>query len=163
VTFRTDYPRAIFLTLLCGFFIWLVSWAIQQPGLYERTIGWIGAPWITYLTLQCVALLIRPGPTIVISDTGILDRRLSAREIPWGDIAAMNVVQNRGARYLKLTLRDPIGYFDRMSFLRSLPSRIIYAVGLSPFCITFGGLRPGLDEAYAAITQKLGAVAPKSS
>jgi hypothetical protein len=55
-----------------------------------------------------------------------------------------------------MTLRDPIGYFDRMPILQSIPSRVIYAVGLSPFCITFGGLRPGLDEAYAAITERLG-------
>jgi len=158
VTFRTDYARATFLLLLCGLFIWLTYSLVQQSGLYERIMGWIGLPIIAFGTLNFIANLMGRGPTVVISDTGILDRRLRVGEIPWRDIVAIDIVQNRGARYLKLKLRDPSSYFERMPLLQGILARIIYSIGLSPFCIAFVGLTPGLDDAYFAITEKLASI-----
>jgi hypothetical protein len=122
--------------------------------MYERAIGWIGLPCSILATFMGLAQLWR-GASVVISDTGILDSRLGPFEIAWTDIVAADVVADKGARYLRLTLRDPANYIERMPMTNRMISRVVAAIGLSPFNISFSTLTPGIDEALPAIAAKL--------
>jgi hypothetical protein len=161
---HTAIPRTLGLVIL-GVLMTVMSYFLtKQPGLYERAGGWVGIPLFAFATFMAFRQLLRRSPTVIINDTGLLDHRLGIGEIPWGDILEFAVVENHGARYIKLRLRNEPSYVAQMPPLTRTVSGGVRGVGLSPFCISFAGLSPGLEQALPLIEQRVGsALSPNKS
>jgi hypothetical protein len=92
--------------------------------------------------------LFRHGPTVVIDELGVFDRRMGVGPIPWEDIASVSVAEVKRQRVLSLWLRNEEPYLSRASAWRRRLAAANRALRFSPFCRSFTGLTPGLDEAY---------------
>jgi hypothetical protein len=161
---RTSIPRTLALSIGGVLMTTMSYFLTKQPGLFERAGGWIGMPLFAFATIVISRQLLRLGPTVTISETGLWDRRLGIGEIPWADILGLVVVENRGTRYIQLRLRNDTSYIARMPPLTRAISGGVRGVGLSPFNISFAGLSPGLEQALPLIEMKVGgALSPNKS
>jgi hypothetical protein len=122
---------------------------------FVEAVGWIGVVFFGLCTLPILSQLFRSGPTIVIDDTGVLDRRWGVGRIAWEDIASVSITQGKRQRSISLWLRNESEYLGRLSTIRASLRHVSAKMGYSPFLMTFRGLTPGLEEAYARLRERL--------
>jgi len=122
---------------------------------FTKIIGWSGVAFFGMCMLPILSQLFRSGPTVVIDDTGVFDRRWGVGRIAWQDIASVSITKVRSRRFISLWLRNEKEYLGRVSSMRAALSRMSENVGYSPFSMNFSGLTPGLDEAYGRLRERL--------
>jgi hypothetical protein len=122
---------------------------------FTEAVGWIGVVFFGLGTVPILSWLFRSGPTVVIDDTGVFDRRWGVGRIAWEDIASVSITQVRRQRFISLWLRNQNEYLGRISTMGASLSRMSEKIGFSPFSMNFSGLTPGLDEAYARLRERL--------
>jgi hypothetical protein len=124
------------------------------PPLAVRTAGWIGLVCLVWLFpfLRCFFL---QRAVVVVSDDGIDDVRLGFGLIPWRDIVSTSVIYLRNRPQLQLWLRDREGYIQRWSMPRRIMSRVVIAMGYSPFSMNFIFLSPGFKPVADYVTRRV--------
>jgi hypothetical protein len=118
-------------------------------------VGWFGVAFFGLYLISILLQVFRHGPTVVIDELGVLDRRMGVGRIPWGDIASVSVAQVRRQRLISLWLRNEEQYLSQASAWRRNLALANRGLGFSLFCMSFNGLTPGLDEAYARLTARV--------
>jgi hypothetical protein len=153
--FRTSILRtlgwaglAVLVIAACGFM------ALTAGGL-RQWVGWLGVIFFGGCLAGVLVQLFSGGPVIVIDDVGVLDRRLGVGPIRWQDISSVSLIEIKRQRFISLWLRNEDEYLSRAGGWREGIVRANRAMGFSPFCLSFTGLTPGLDEAYARIRTKV--------
>jgi hypothetical protein len=152
---RTSIPRTLgwaglaVLMTAAGYFM-----ALTAVG-FGQLVGWFGLIFFGLCLAAILLQLFRRGPTIVIDEVGVLDRRLAVGSIPWQDISSVSLIQIKRQRFISLWLRNEDEYLSRMRGWKQGIARANRALGFSPFCLGFTGLTPGLDEAYARIRTRV--------
>ena len=129
--------------------------AAQTSAGFIQAVGWVGVAFFALCLALILRQLLRRGPTVVIDDFGVFDRRLGVGLIPWQDISAVSVAQIRSQRFISLWLRNQEEYLSRVPSWRASLGRMNERMGFSPFSMGFAGLTPGLDEVYAHIRTKV--------
>ena len=150
--YRASIPRTLGLAGLAVLMI-AASYVSTQIG--SRFIGWFGVALFGLCLVGILSQLLRHGPTVVIDDLGVFDRRLRIGRIPWEEIASVSVAQVRRQRLISLWLRNEEQYLPQGSAVIRRLAASSRAMGVSPFSMSFMGLTPGLDEAYARLRARL--------
>src|SRR5438045_3617336 len=139
----------------------IFSWNIHK--LATPRVSWeflLAAAIIALLTYRELILivsrfhLLKPGPTLVLYEEGIYDRRLSDQIIPWSEITRM---QRSGT--------DPWVYFFYLSNpsrrrktlrrIHRLPSLIRQLMGRGSFAVDFDGLEGEMEAALRFVVYHL--------
>lgn len=124
ISFYPPRLRLLLLVLACGLF-GVIFWLMAQSGsAIIAGIGWVG---VTLMAIAAVVLLLRalrPGPTVVIDEIGIIDRTTLAGPdlVRWEEITVIRkkeIGRGRGAeRLLEIVLTDPDEFHGRPRGLR---------------------------------------------
>jgi hypothetical protein len=120
-----------------------------------QAVGWLGVAFFGLCFVAILSQLFRHGPTIVIDELGVFDRRMGLGRIPWGDIASVSVAEIKSQRLISLWLRNEALYLSQGSAWRRKLAAANRALGFSPFCVSFTGLTPGFDEAYTRLKARV--------
>jgi hypothetical protein len=130
-------------------------YATRDVPVLIQAVGWFGLVFLAWGLVILFLQFFRRGPTVIIDDSGVLDRRLGVGPIPWSDITSVSITLVRDQRFISLWLRNEKQYLDRIPTWRRGARRLSERMGYSPFALTFIGLTPGLDEAYALLRSRL--------
>jgi hypothetical protein len=150
--YRTSTPRTLGLA---GLAVLMIAASYFSTQIGSRFMGWSGVAFFGLCLVGILSQLLRHGPTVVIDDLGVFDRRLRIGRIPWEDIASVSVAQVRRQRLISLWLRNEEQYLPQGSAVIRRLAASSRAMGVSPFSMSFMGLTPGLDEAYARLRARL--------
>jgi hypothetical protein len=122
---------------------------------FIQAVGWLGVAFFGLCFVAILFQLFRQGPTVVIDEFGVFDRRLGVGPIPWEDIASVSAAQVKSQRLILLWLRNEDQYLSHVSAWRHRLAAANRALGFSPFCMSFTGLTPGFDEAYGRLRARV--------
>jgi len=150
--YRPSIPRTLGLAGVAALMI-AASYFSTQVG--AGFTGWFGVAFFGLCLGGILSQLFKHGPTVVIDELGVFDRRLRIGRIPWEDIASVSIAQVRRRRLISLWLRNEERYLPQDSAVVRRLAAASRAAGVSPFSISFMGLTPGLDEAYARLRARL--------
>jgi hypothetical protein len=95
--------------------------------------------------------MFRKGPTLIINESGIDDKRLGVRQIPWTAISSVSAYEVRNKPLIELWLSDESTYVSRMPRRQRMFAPILKATGHSPFVISMTFLTPGFRPMYEYI------------
>jgi hypothetical protein len=116
------YPprwRLLVLALTCAFMTLLLFLPTTADSVFFAGIGWLGVTVFGIATLVLLARALRPGPTVLIDDTGIYDRTTLAPVglVRWNDITVVRkreIGRGFGAeRLLEVILTNPAAFRAR--------------------------------------------------
>jgi hypothetical protein len=152
---RTSIPRTLGLAGLAVLMM-AAGYVSARIGIgLIQAVGWFGVAFFVLCFLAILLQLFRRGPTVVIDELGVFDQRMGIGRIPWGDIASVSIAQVRRQRFISLWLRNEELYLSQVPNWRRGVAAANRALGFSPFCMSFAGLTPGLDEAYARLRARV--------
>ena len=144
--YRTSIPRTLGWA---GLAVMMIAASYFSVQIGAGFIGWFGVAFFGLCFVPILLQLFRHGPTVVI------DRRMRIGRIPWEDIASVSVAQMKRQRLISLWLRNEEQYLPQGSAVTRRVAAASRAMGLSPFSMSFTGLTPGLDDAYARLRARL--------
>lgn len=153
--YRTSIPRTLGLAGLA--FLTIAACYLSARfgvGLIQG-VGLFGAAFFGLCLVAILFQLFRRGATVVIDELGVSDRRMGVGRIPWEDIASVSVGQVKRQRFISLWLRNEEQYLSRGPARRRWVAAVNRALGFSPFYMSFTGLTPGLDDAYARLKARV--------
>lgn len=116
------YPprlRLLLLALTCGVLALVLFAPTRSSSLSLAGIGWLGVTGFGLAMLVLLARALRPGPTVLIDDTGIFDRTTLAPTglVRWSEITVVRkreIGRGYGAeRLLEVILTNPAEFRDR--------------------------------------------------
>jgi hypothetical protein len=135
------------LILIGGGVLW---YARDAPGLVG-VVMWAGMPLLAMAGYFGLRESFRRGPTLIVSDAGLDDRRLNVGMIPWKDISSVSISYVRSTAFLQIWLRDEAAYVSRWPRWRRAFVPFAKAMGNSPFNSNFSFLTPGIASVSAYI------------
>ena len=103
--------------------------------------------------------LLKPGPTLVLYEEGIYDRRLTDQIIPWSEITRMRRSENDPWLYL-FYVSNPSRRRRTLRMIHRLPSLIRQLMGRGTFALDFAGLEGEMEPALRFIVYHLEAESP---
>ena len=153
--YRASVPRTLGLAGLAVGMILGSFYIARNYGESAEAVGWTGAVFFTLCLIAILFQLFRRVPTVVIDDLGVLDRRMRIGRISWDDISSVSVQQVRSTHFVSLWLRNEEQYLSHSPNGMRILGRINREMGFSPFSMSFVGLTPGWDDAYARISARI--------
>ena len=114
-------------------------------------ICWLGVPFFGVGGAILARRLFVKSPLVTIDAQGLSSARLGPHPIAWREIEAVSIGTVRATRFLCVWLKDEESYLRTLSMTRSALARANEAMGFPAVAISFQGLTPGLDEAYARV------------
>jgi len=139
----------------------IVSWNI--PKLATPRISWeffLAAAIIAFLVYYELVLvvskfhLLKPGPTLVLYEAGIYDRRLSDQIIPWDEITRMQRSKTDPWSYF-FYVDNPTARRRTLRRFHRFPSLIRQLLGRGTFALDFAGLEGEMEPALRFIVYHL--------
>jgi hypothetical protein len=121
------------------------------PKLKAQIAGWTGLVLFGLCFIAIMAQLFRSGPSIILDDSGIHDRRSSFGTIPWTDIVSLQIGSVRSQRFLCVEVVDPNTYLSRLPRHKRLLAQANLSLGFPAITIGFSGLSPGIDEVWSYV------------
>src|SRR5881394_72423 len=124
----------------------IFSWNIHK--LATPRISWeflLAAAIIVFLAHRELVLivsrfhLLKPGPTLVLYEEGIYDRRLTDQIIPWDEITRMQKSETDPWLYL-FYVSKPSDRRGTLRLIQRFPSLIRHLLGRGTFALDFSGL-----------------------
>jgi len=154
--FRTSIPRTLGVVGL-GVLMIALCYYLARTGVGDdvREVGWLGVAFFGLALVGWLSQLLRRGPTVTIDDRGVFDRRMGIGPILWRDIAFISIGQVRRERFMSLWLRNEDQYLSKAPRVKRGLELASRELGFSPFTLSFIGLTPGIDEAYALLRQRI--------
>ena len=128
----------------CAFCTW-------APETTARVVGWFGLAFFSLGFVAVPKMLLKEGPIVVVDERGIEDRRWKNVRIGWDEMASLRVVSISGQRMLGIDLVDPDAWFEKAPASFRFGRKFGQAMGLPDVCVSFQGLKPGLDAVFAQI------------
>jgi hypothetical protein len=103
---------------------------------FIQAVGWFGVAFFGLCFVAILFQLLRRGPTVVIDEFGVFDRRLGVGCIPRQDIASVSAAQVKSQRLILLWLGNEDQYLSHVSAWRHRLAAANRALGFSPFCMS---------------------------
>jgi hypothetical protein len=117
-------------------------------------VAWAGCFGVVFFSIAISIIakqLLVKSPIVAIDAQGITAARIGPHPIAWSNIDSVSIGRVRSTRFLCVWLKDEQSYLSNLSAIRSYFAKGNLALGLSAISISFQGLSPGLDEAYAQV------------
>lgn len=124
------------------------------PNLKALIAGWLGLALFSVGLVGFPIAFFRKGAQVVINDEGIEDRRLKLGVIPWEDIDSLSLGKMKSTRFLCVWLVEPERYLARMSRWQRMMAIANEKLGFSAITISFSGLSPGINQAWAYLQER---------
>ncbi len=142
--------RTFFFPLMLGWFVAMI-FAINAPPVVIRVVAWFGIVFGVLAAWFGLKLMFRKGPTLIINEFGIDDKRIGVGQIPWTAISSVSAYKVRNKPFIELWLSDESAYIARLSRWQRMYVPIAKATGNSPFVISTTWLTPGFRPVYEYI------------
>ncbi len=144
----SELQRTLFFSLMLVWFIAMI-FGISAPLIVVRVVAWLGI----VIGVSSLRQIFRKGPTLIINESGIDDKRLGVGQIPWTAISSVSAfkVPFRNKPLIELWLSDESTYVSRMPRRIRMVAPILKANGHSPFVISMTILTPGFRPVYEYI------------
>lgn len=148
----SELQRTLFFSLIL---VWLVAmiFGISEPPIVVRVVAWLGIVLGVSTAWFGLQQMFRKGPTLIINESGIDDKRLGVGQIPWTAISSVSTYKTllRTKPLIELWLSDESTYVSRMPRRIRMVAPILKANGHSPFVISMTILTPGFRPVYEYI------------
>jgi hypothetical protein len=144
--------RTLFFSLIL---VWLIAmiFGISEPPVVVRVVAWLGIVIGVSAAWFGLKQMFRKGPTLIVNESGIDDKRLGVGQIPWTAISSVSTYKTLLSTkpLIELWLSDESTYVSRMSRRHRMVAPTLKANGRSPFVISTGILTPGFRPVYEYI------------
>jgi len=144
--------RTLFFSLMGVWFIAMI-FGISDPLIVVRVVAWLGIVLGVATAWFGLKQMFRKGPTLIINESGVDDKRLGVGQIPWTAISSVSAFKTplSNKPLIELWLSDESTYVSRMSRRHRMAAPILKANGHSPFVISMTILTPGFRPVYEYI------------
>lgn len=117
VVVERSRPKGLAALLGCALFILASLAIIAQGSAVTLVVGVVGLLTFTGFGIGWIVLLLRPGPGLVVDDTGFDDRSSATAvgRVPWVDVRLVSQRSIAGTPLLIVEVRDPAAYSSRLS------------------------------------------------
>lgn len=146
----SEIQRTLFVPLLLVWFAAAI-FATGAPTTVVRVAAWVAIVIGVLATRFGLQLMFRKGPTLIINEFGIEDKRLGVGQIPWAAVSSVSSYKVRSSPFIELWLSDESAYLSRMPRWKRMAMPIVKATGHSPFVISMSWLTPGFRPVYEYI------------
>ena len=146
----SELQRTLFFPLILMWFIAMI-FGISAPPIGLRVLAWLGIAIGVLAAWLGIQQMIRKGPTLIINESGIDDKRLGVGQIPWTAISSISAYAVRNKPIIELWLSDESTYVSRLPRWQRMYAPIAKATGHSPFVISMTFLTPGFRPVYEYI------------
>ena len=146
----SELQRTLFFPLILVWFIAMIFGMSASPVVVRMVSGLgiaLGIP-AAWFGLQ---QMFRKGPTLILNESGIDDKRLGVGLIPWTAISSVSAYAIRNRPLIELWLSDESTYVSRLPRWQRMYAPIAKATGHSPFVISMTFLTPGFRPVYEYI------------
>jgi hypothetical protein len=130
---------------------------ISDSVIAVRVLAWLGIVLGVIMGWFGLQQMSRKGPTLIINESGIDDKRLGVGQIPWTAISAVLACKAplRNKSVIELWLSDESTYVSRMPRRMRMVAPTLKANGHSPFLMSMTFLNPGFGPVYEYIRKRL--------
>jgi hypothetical protein len=127
----SELQRTLFFSLMLAWFIAMI-FGISDLPIVVRVVAWLGI--VIGVSAAWVGLqqMFRKGPTLIINESGIDDKRLGVGQIPWTAISSVSAYEVRNKPLIELWLSDESTYVSRMPRRHRMFAPILKATRHSP-------------------------------
>jgi hypothetical protein len=148
----SELQRTLFFSLMLVWFIAMI-FGISDPLIVVRVVAWLGIVIGVSTAWFGLQQMFRKGPTLIINESGIDDKRLGVGQIPWTAISSVSAYKThlRNKPLIELWLSDESTYVSRMPRRIRMVAPILKANGHSPFVISMTILTPGFGPVFEYI------------
>ena len=157
----SELQRTLFFSLIL---VWLIAmiFGISEPPIVVRGVAWPGIVIGVSSAWFGLKQMFRKGPTLIINESGIDDKRLGVGQIPWTAISSVSACKAplRNKSLIELWLSDESAYVSRMPRRMRMVAPTLKANGHSPFVISMTFLNPGFGAVYEYILRFVPAKEP---
>jgi hypothetical protein len=143
----SELQRTLFFPLMLVWFIAMI-FGISAPPLVIRVVACIGIIFGVFAAWFGLKLMLRKGPTLIINESGINDKRLGVGQIPWTAVSSVSAYEVRNKPFIELWLSDESTYVSRLPRWQRMYAPIVKVTGHSPFVISMTFLTPGFKPVY---------------
>ena len=158
---QSKLQRTLFFSLLL---LWLIAmiFGISDSVIAVRVVAWLGIVLGVITGWFGLQQMSRKGPTLIINESGIDDKRLGVGQIPWTAISSVSACKAplRSKSLIELWLSDESAYVSRMPRRMRMVAPTLKANGHSPFVISMTFLNPGFGAVYEYILRFVPAKEP---
>lgn len=151
----TSMTKTIGLFLAVLALVLVSAFCTMIPRATAQIAGWAGVAFFGVGLLAMIWQLFRSAPIVVLDDRGIRDFRSSVF-IEWAAIESVWVGDFQTHRFLFVQAHDEEKVLAQMTVFRRLVAKANRGLGYPPIAISFAGLSPGLEEAWAYIKERHG-------
>ena len=161
---QSKLQRTLFFFLLLLWFIAMI-FGISKPPIVVRVVAWLGIVLGVTTAWFSLKQMFRKGPTLIINESGIDDKRLGVGQIPWTAISSVSTYKYLLSTkpLIELWLSDESTYVSRMPRRIRMAAPTLKANGYSPFVISMTFLNPGFGPVYEYILRFVPAREPPRS
>jgi hypothetical protein len=158
---QSKLQRTLFFSLLLLWFI-AMMFGISDSVIAVRVVAWLGIILGVIPGWFVLQQMSRKGPTLIINESGIDDKRLGVGQIPWTAISSVSACKAplRNKSLIELWLSDESAYVSRMPRRMRMVAPTLKANGHSPFVISMTFLNPGFGAVYEYILRFVPAKEP---
>lgn len=149
VSFEVDTRKYAGYLAISFVFAAIGTWAAFNGG---NWIAWANAVVFGGCAAFFAWQIARAGPPrLVIDDDGLLDRTLGVGVIAWNDVIDAQALHVFGQSFVRLALRDPDVYVQRMKPISRRAAGANKSLGFGDLSLTLDGLRGANADAIAAL------------
>ena len=141
------------LLVLCMALIAASAFCITLDDLLANIFGWFGVVFCGLGGFVALRGGLRSGPAVVINEEGFEDKRSRTGLIPWDEVEAVTIESVSSSRFMAIHVDDTDKYVRQAPFCRRWYMRLNRVTGFPALCVSFVGLTPGLDAAWAYIQE----------
>lgn len=146
----SELQRTLFFPLILVWFFAMI-FGVSAPPIGLRLLAWLGIAIAVPAAWLGLQQMIRKGPTLILNESGIDDKRLGVGQIPWAAISSISSYVVRNKPIIELWLSDESAYISRLPRWQRMYAPIAKATGHSPFTISMAFLTPGFRSVYEYI------------
>jgi hypothetical protein len=158
---QSKLQRTLFFFLLLLWFI-AMTFGISDSVIAVRVVAWLGIVLGVITGWFGLQQMFRKGPTLIINESGIDDKRLGVGQIPWTAISSVSAFKTplSNKPLIEIWLSDENTYVSRMPRRHRMVAPTLKANGHSPFLISMTFLNPEFGPAYEYILRFVPAKEP---
>jgi len=144
--------------IFLGAILFLGSWfCATRESTKLQFAGWLGIIFCVPLILALIPRLLMTKPIVAITETGIEDRRWGIGEIPWWDVALVEIqtVQTSAQthQYIAIRLVNEKEYLGKLSIFRRFVASMNQMLGYAPFLVVCHALDADFTDVLSVTVQ----------
>lgn len=147
----TSIPKTLGLLLLALVMCGVSYFAATISNGFAAGISWFGLVFFGAAALVIGAQLVSRKPAVMIDHEGISVARLGNSRVTWQQVTGVSLMSLSSNTFLCISLSDEDAFVSRLGPVARLMIHGNRSLGFPALMVSFRGLTPGVDEAYAYI------------